>query len=109
MAPKERDRPAGGDPIPNAVHQDGSDPKSQRKKLQAPPPDDCGQSDYDYFAARPDIDSRVRLPFPDEFPPGVLEDSRCAFVRVFIIRNQDGSPGTRSRAIFYSDIDGGTA
>jgi hypothetical protein len=39
----------------------------------------------------------------------VLERGRTAFVHVVIFRNSDGSPGTRARGIFYSDIEGGNA
>jgi len=76
---------------------------------QAPcPADDVGQSDYDYFVAHPGVDSRVRLPFADEVLPELMgQGSRRAFIHVFIIRNSDGSPGTRARAVFYSE--GGTA
>jgi hypothetical protein len=71
-------------------------------------PDAAGQSDYDYFAAHPNISSRIRLPFADEIAPELFEQSsRRAFIHVFIIRNSDGSPGTRARAVFYSE--GGTA
>ena len=76
-------------------------------QLQAP--DDAGLSDHDYFVAHPNVDHRVRLPIEGEFPARLIEQGGglTAFIHVFIIRNSDGSPGTRARAVFYSE--GGTA
>jgi len=73
--------------------------------------DDRGESDLEYFTARPSVDARVRLPIDGEFPPGVLEPGRVAFVHVFLASRDPvtNAPGTRARAIFYSDIDGGSA
>jgi hypothetical protein len=50
------------------------------------------------------------LPFPDEFPAGVLEPGRGAFVHVLLVTRdpKTNAPATRARAIFYAD-DGGTA
>jgi hypothetical protein len=71
--------------------------------------DDRGESDLEYFAARPDINSRVRMPFKDEFPPELLRPG--AFVHVLLVTRDPltHEPRTRARAIFYSDIDGGHA
>jgi hypothetical protein len=80
-----------------------------------PAPDDRGESDFDYFASRPHVDARVRLPFENEFPPGVLEPGRGepgrgVFVHVFLVSRDPvtNAPGTRARAIVYTD-DGGRA
>jgi hypothetical protein len=73
--------------------------------------DTAGQSDYDYFVAHPNVSTRTRLPFPDEFPAGVIDAGRIAFVHVFLASRDPvtNAPGTRARAIFYSDDDGGSA
>jgi hypothetical protein len=70
---------------------------------------DCtGEDDLEFFTARPDVDSRVRLPFENEFGPELLRPG--AFVHVLLIRDPlTNEPRTRARAIFYSDIDGGHA
>jgi hypothetical protein len=109
MALKEKGRPAGGDPIPNAVCQDEPESISQPDQLQAPP-DDTGESDLAFFTKRPGVNTRTRLPFAGEFPPGVLEPGRGAFVHVFLASRdpKTNAPGTRARAIFYAD-DGGRA
>jgi hypothetical protein len=71
--------------------------------------DDRGEDDETFFRRHPNVNARTRLPFPNEFPAGLIEQGRglTAFVHVLIIRNSDGSPGTRARGIFYGD--GGTA
>jgi hypothetical protein len=79
------------------------------KSVRPQAPDDRGESDYAFFSRRPGINSRIRLPFAGEFPPCVLEPGRAAFVYVTIERDRAGNPGTRARAIFYSDIEGGRA
>ena len=109
MALKEKGRPAGGDPIPNAVCQDEPESISQPDRPQAPP-DNRGESDFDFFRARPNVNTRTRLPFAGEFPPGMLEPGRSVFVHVFLASRdpKTNAPGTRARAILYAD-DGGTA
>jgi hypothetical protein len=75
-------------------------------------PDNRAESDYDYFAARPNVSARTRLPFDGEFPPGVIDAGRGAFVHVFLASRDPvtNAPGTRARAIFYADSsDGGSA
>jgi hypothetical protein len=75
-------------------------------QLQAP--DDAGESDLEFFNARPNVDSRIRLPFTDEFSDELLKPG--AFVHVLLIRDPlTNAPRTRARAIFYSDIEGGSA
>jgi hypothetical protein len=71
--------------------------------------DTTGEDDEAFFRRRPRVNTRTRLPFDGEFPPGVLEPGRGAFVHVVIVRDQNGNPGTRGRAILYSDIKGGSA
>jgi hypothetical protein len=82
-------------------------------KPQAPPllAHTAGESDLAYFTARPGISTRTRLPFPNEFPPGVLEPSRVAFVHVLLVTRdpKTNAPATRARAIFYADNRGGCA
>lgn len=76
-------------------------------KHAPPPPMVDNEDDLAFFSRRPSVNERVRLPFADEFPPELLRPG--AFVHVLLIRKSDGSPGTRARAIFYSDIEGGRA
>jgi hypothetical protein len=79
---------------------------------QAPPlPDDSGESDLEYFTARPHVSTRTRLPFPGEFPLGVIDAERIAFVHVFLASRDPvtNAPGTRARGIFYADNKGGRA
>jgi hypothetical protein len=77
-------------------------------KGDEPQADDAGESDLEFFTARPNVDARVRLPFPNEFPDELLTPG--AFVHVLLIRDPStGEPRTRARAIFYSDLEGGTA
>jgi hypothetical protein len=75
------------------------------------PPDNAGESDFDFFAARPNVNTRTRLPFPGEFPAGVIDAGRVAFVHVFLASRDPvtNAPGTRARGIFYADNDGGRA
>jgi hypothetical protein len=40
-------------------------------QLQAP--DISGETDLEYFNARPNVDERVRLPFENEFAPELLK------------------------------------
>jgi hypothetical protein len=97
-------RPRGIDQISN----DRPLNTASATETQAPSlADTAGEDDETFFRRRPRVNTRTRLPFESEFPPGVLE--RGAFVHVLIIRNSDGSPGTRAHAIFYSNIDGGRA
>jgi hypothetical protein len=71
-------------------------------------PDDRNEDDLEFFNARPDVDERVRLPFPNEFAPELLKPG--AFIHVLLIRDPvTNAPRTRARAIFYSDIEGGRA
>jgi hypothetical protein len=75
-------------------------------------PDDSGESDFAYFAARPEARTRIRLPFDGEFPAVVVElaRGRTMFVHVVIERDPaTGEPGTRGRAVFFTDIGGGRA
>jgi hypothetical protein len=66
-------------------------------------PDDRAESDLEYFTARPN-DERLRLPFKDEFPPGVIDAGRIAFVHVVTLRDPvTNEPTTRGRGVFYAD------
>jgi hypothetical protein len=86
----------------------GLDQSNTPSPAQLQAPDDAGESDLEYFNARPNVDARVRLPFPNEFAPELLKPG--AFVHVLLIRDPlTNEPRTRARAIFYSDIDGGSA
>jgi hypothetical protein len=88
------------------------DPTNTLKPDQPQAPDNAGESDLDYFLKRPNVNTRTRLPFPNEFPPGVIDAGRVAFVHVFLVSRdpKTNAPGTRARGIFYSDDnDGGRA
>jgi hypothetical protein len=68
-----------------------------------------GESDYDYFTARPHARHRIRAPFPDEFPLEFLthRDGGTAVITVVMERDTAGRPTRRARGIAF--IDGGTA
>jgi hypothetical protein len=63
-----------------------------------PPPmvDSTGESDLDFFAARPAINSRKRLAFENEAPPG-----NVAFISVAVRRDAAGLPARIIRAPIY--------
>jgi hypothetical protein len=66
--------------------------------------DDRGEDDFAFFSRRPDLDTRTRLPFPNEFPAGVIDVARVAFVHVVMMRDPvTNEPTTRGRGVFYSD------
>jgi hypothetical protein len=101
MAPKEKGRPAGGDPIPKKnVCQDDQEFISQPAELQEPP-DVTGEDDWAYFRRRPGAVVRVRLPFPREFPDDFLEhDGGTAFfVRIAVSRDAAGEPVWGARSV----------
>jgi hypothetical protein len=77
-----------------------------------PQVDDCGESDFDYFLARPNATTRTRLPFENEFPPAVMEMARGRSMFVHVVMMRDlvtNEPTTRGRGVFFSDSGGGTA
>jgi hypothetical protein len=96
-----------GEPVSNGEH--GSALGSNTPNAsEAQAPDNSGEDDHAFFTARPSVNSRVRLPFTDEFPPELLRPG--AFIHVLLIRDPlTNEPRTRARAIFYSDIEGGRA
>jgi hypothetical protein len=104
MAFKEKGRPAGGDPIPNFVCQDEAESISQRDQPQAAP-DNTGESDFEYFTARPHARHRIRAAFPGEFPRKLLKEGngRPAVVIVGMLRDDTGLPTTRVRSIVFPD------
>ena len=71
--------------------------------------DDTGETDWDFFARRPDAESRTRCPFPGEFPRSVIKQARGRkiFVHVYMLRDKAGAPLHRARGIFYAE--GGSA
>jgi hypothetical protein len=65
-------------------------------------PDDRGESDFEYFFSRKNVFERLRLPFPDEYEPDVLEPGRSAFVRIRIERDAFDLPKRRAkRHLFF--------
>ena len=112
MASPDTAKPASGlsaGPV-SKIEQVGTElvPSNTPKPAELQAPDISGESDYAFFSRRPGIDSRIRLPFPDEFPVCVLLPGRPAFVRVWMIqRDPDGRPLRRRRALRF--CKGGTA
>jgi hypothetical protein len=72
--------------------------KSQASSLA----DDRGEDDATFFSRRPDVNSRKRLCFEGEPPPGLLEpDDSVAFISVRLERDAAGWPATITREIAY--------
>jgi hypothetical protein len=65
--------------------------------------DDCGEDDRSFFLRRPDVNSRKRLAFENEPPPGVLERDGVAFISVRLVRDAAGLPATILREIAYGE------
>jgi hypothetical protein len=66
--------------------------------------DDVAESDREYFRRRPNVDSRKRLAFDNEPPPGLLERDEydnVAFISVRLERDPAGLPATILREIVY--------
>jgi hypothetical protein len=112
--PPKRMRPAAADAA-NGPRVDQLartiDPTNNPKPAELQAPDDAGESDLAFFRRRPHVNVRTRLPFENEFPPGVIDADRVAFVHVVTIRDPlTNEPTTRGRGIFYADSsDGGSA
>jgi hypothetical protein len=71
----------------------------------APPnmADDRGESDYAFFSRRPEVNTRTRLPFENEFPPTVLAPGRHAVVRIRIMRDANGEPKRVRRRLRFCE------
>jgi hypothetical protein len=72
--------------------------------------DDTGESDHDFFVARPHARHRmIRAAFTGEFPRKILKQGRGhqAVVIVAIERDADGRPTRRARSLVFPN--GGTA
>jgi hypothetical protein len=71
------------------------------------PPDDRGEDDLTFFTRRPNVNTRTRLPFQGEFPAGLIDAERIAFVHVVTLRDPlTNEPTTRGRGVFYADERG---
>jgi hypothetical protein len=71
-------------------------------------PDDRAESDLEFFTARPNVDSRIRLPLAHEFPPDVMSAlGRTVMIRVVVERNPITHEPTMWRNVFH--VEGGTA
>lgn len=82
-------------------HQD-SEAASERN----PHPDDAGEDDASFFRARPQARTRVRVPFPGEFPHRLLKRSRGRQLIVVVTVNRHpvtGEPTRRARAVLFAD------
>jgi hypothetical protein len=64
-------------------------------------PDDRAESDLDFFLARPNVSTRIRLAFENEPPPGLERDQYddIAFISVRLERDVAGLPATIHREI----------
>jgi hypothetical protein len=70
--------------------------------------DNAGESDLEYFSRRPNVSTRTRLPFPGEFPLGLIDADRVAFVHVVTLRDPvTNEPTTRGRGVFFADSSNG--
>jgi hypothetical protein len=76
---------------------------------QAPlPPDNRGESDWEYFRARPGVATRTRLPFPREYPDDFLEyGGGAAFLHIAVTRDRNGEPTWCDRRLQF--CEGGSA
>jgi hypothetical protein len=102
-APARREEPV------SKVERLGSelDRSNTLKPNQPQAPDDCGEDDLTFFSRRPHVSTRTRLPFPNEFPAGVIDAARIAFVHVVTLRDPvTNEPTTRGRGVFYADERG---
>jgi hypothetical protein len=72
-----------------------------------PPIDNTAESDLEFFRRCPGINSRKRLAFDNEPPPGLLERGdeydNVAFISVRLERDASGLPATITRAIVYGE------
>jgi hypothetical protein len=111
MAAPDTAKPArevSAEPVSN-VEQLGSglNPTNNPKQAGLQAPDDAGESDLAFFTKRPNVNTRTRLPFEGEFPPGLIDAERIAFVHVVTLRNPvTNEPTTRGRGVFYADERG---
>jgi hypothetical protein len=100
-----------GEPISNGEQLGSGLDQSNTPKASEPqaPPDDTGESDFDFFAKRPLARHRIRSAFPNEFPDELLKPGggRPAVVIVAIERDADGRPTTRGRGLVFPE--GGSA
>jgi hypothetical protein len=72
------------------------------------PPDDRGESDFDFFRRHPDARTRNRLPFEGEFSAADLAEAggRACYVRA-IAKRIPGRPLQRARWLLF--VQGGSA
>jgi hypothetical protein len=113
VQPPKTAKPASGlsaGPVSNADQLGSEISPSNNPNAAGPqaPPDDRGEGDLEFFRARAGINSRIRLPFENEFAPCVLGPGRSAFVRILIERDADGQPKRRARRRLRF-CEGGTA
>jgi hypothetical protein len=95
------------EPTLNSEQLTGELNHSNNGTVDAPQADDTGESDYAFFSRRPGVNTRVRLPFENEYPICVLAPGRGAFVRILIERSADGQPRRARRRLRF--CDGGRA
>jgi hypothetical protein len=114
VQPPKTARPArelSAEPALNNYEQLGGplDPSNNPNAAGPQAPDNSGESDFNYFSARPLARTRIRSAFNDEFPRKLLKPGggRPAVVIVGIQRDNAGRPTTRVRSIVFPD--GGTA
>jgi hypothetical protein len=67
--------------------------------------DTAGESDFEYFSARPWARHRIRSAFPGEFSAAILSEARIqargreVLVMVVTDRDASGIPSTRARGL----------
>jgi hypothetical protein len=76
---------------------------------QAPcPADTAGESDCAYFRVRASATTRLRLPWPGEYPDDFLQrGGAVAIVRVIVTRDAAGRPMRGRRSLLF--CEGGSA
>jgi hypothetical protein len=105
-------KPASGlsaEPVSKSEQLGGPLNLSNTRNVAGPQAPDSGESDFDYFTARPHARHRIRSAFANEFPDELLKPGggRPAVVIVGMLRDATGRPTTRVRSIVFPD--GGTA
>jgi hypothetical protein len=65
-------------------------------------PDDRNEDDWQYFKRRPAATVRTRFALPGEFP----DDFAPAFVRVSIVRDDNGLPVWAARSVTFRSSGG---
>jgi hypothetical protein len=106
MQPPKTARPAiarGDEPtLMNCELLGGGLDMTNTLKGDEPQADDAGQSDFEYFSARPHARIRNRLPFDGEFSAAILDEGGLdCFVHAIVERDAAGRPTRRARWLLF--------